>query len=73
MALISEMASSGTWWQEGQRKELPDVFAICWIPHDSHERMNWSCILSGLNAADRVRELQWVLHEVSRHASSYPE
>lgn len=30
-----------------------DVFAICRIPHDSNERINWSCILSGSNTTER--------------------
>lgn len=41
----------------GKRRDYKDFFAICWIPHDSNERINRSCILSGFNTTtDRVRD-----------------
>lgn len=44
----------GIWRQERERQVYDNVFAVYWVPHDSNERINRSCILSGFNSTDRV-------------------
>lgn len=50
--------SVGSGGKDGRERVPRMSLAVCWIPHDSNDRINWSCILSGFNATYRVCDVE---------------